>query len=140
MRERFERFDKYMRYKKLNDNQVTIQCGLAQGLLAQARKGKSDLGSRTIDKILKEYQDLNKVWLLTGEGEMITMSPTMTSFGDNSPNVSGDGNRINDFSIFDKSLKEISEQRKLVSKSQEQLSKAQEQIDRLLAIIEKMSR
>lgn len=43
MRERFERFDKYMRAKGLNDNQVTVQCNLSQGLLGQARTGKSDL-------------------------------------------------------------------------------------------------
>lgn len=72
MRERFERFDKYMRLKGLNDNQVTQQCSLSQGLLGQARTGKSDLGPASINKILKIYQDLNKVWLLTGEGPMLT--------------------------------------------------------------------
>jgi phage repressor protein C with HTH and peptisase S24 domain len=74
MRERFERFDKYMKYKGLNDNQVTAQCGLSQGLLNQARKGKSDLGNKSIDKILIKYQDLNRVWLLTGDGEMLIKS------------------------------------------------------------------
>jgi hypothetical protein len=71
MREIFARFDKYMRHKGLNDNQVTIQCELSQGLIGQARTGKSDLGKKTIDKILKVYQDLNRVWLLTGNGEML---------------------------------------------------------------------
>ena len=71
MREKIGRFDKFMKVKGLNDYQVTIQCGLSQGLLSQARRGKSDLGSGSIDKILNVYQDLNKVWLLTGEGEML---------------------------------------------------------------------
>lgn len=75
MREKFERFDKYMQIKELNDNQVTQQCGLSQGLLGQARAGKSDLGSRAIEKILNKYQDLNRVWLLTGEGEMLNTLP-----------------------------------------------------------------
>ncbi len=72
MRERFKRFDKYMKLKGLNDNQVTNECGLSQGLLGQARTGKSDLGAKSIDKILNVYQDLNKVWLLTGEGDMLS--------------------------------------------------------------------
>lgn len=71
MREIFTRFDKYMTLKGLNDNQVTTQCDLAVGLLSQARKGKSDLGKKSIDKILSRYQDINRVWLLTGEGEML---------------------------------------------------------------------
>lgn len=71
MRERISRFIKYMEFKGLNDNQVTVQCNLSKGLLGQARTGKSDLGEKAVDKILKEYQDLNKIWLLTGEGEML---------------------------------------------------------------------
>lgn len=98
MRERFERFDKYMRLKGLNDNQVTQQCSLSQGLLGQVRTGKSDLGPASINKILKIYQDLNKVWLLTGEGPMLTSdlsgSVSQHSSGDNSPNVNGTGNVV----------------------------------------------
>lgn len=74
MREKFERFDKYMKHKGLNDNQVTVECKLSQGLLGQARKGKSDLGAKAIDKILNTYQDLSKVWLMTGEGDMLSFT------------------------------------------------------------------
>lgn len=147
MRERFERFDSYMKRMGLNDNQVTIQCSLAQGLLGQARKGKSDLGDKTIAKILNVYQDLNRVWLLTGEGEMLKSSVSQSANGNNVTQVAGNGNRVNNTSSLDKALDEIAEQRKLVAKSQEQItksqeqiSKSQEQIDRLLNIIEQMTK
>lgn len=132
-----DRIIEFVKYKRMTMKSFENSCGLSNGYINSMRKG---FGREKLSNVLNAFPELNREWLLYGEGEMITMSPMMTSFGDNSPNVSGDGNRINDFSIFDKSLKEISEQRKLVSKSQEQLSKAQEQIDRLLAIIEKMSR
>lgn len=100
MREKFKRFDKYMKFKGLNDNQVSRQCNLSQGLIGQARSGKSDLGTKTIDKILSIYQDLNKFWLLTGEGEMLidqrqeeegTIIPLLP--------ISAQGGSLNDFIV-----------------------------------------
>lgn len=60
-----------MNYKGLNDNQVTTQCDLSVGLIGKARKGRSDIGRKAIEKILTNYPDINRVWLLTGEGEML---------------------------------------------------------------------
>ena len=66
-----DRFDKYMKIKELNDNKVTIQLDISVGLLGKSSRPNSDLGKKTIEKILHTYTDLNKVWLLTGEGEML---------------------------------------------------------------------
>ena len=96
MREKISRFDKFMKVKGLNDNQVTIQCGLSQGLLSQARKGKSDLGNGSIEKILSVYQDLSKVWLLTGEGEMLKSSVINHNVvqGNATNSIVGDNNNV----------------------------------------------
>lgn len=69
---RIDNLIKYMDYKGLNDNQVTNECSLSNGLLGKARKGLSDIGNSSVEKILKKYQDLSRVFLLTGEGEMLT--------------------------------------------------------------------
>lgn len=66
-----DRFIKYMDFKGLNDNRVTVDCGLSVGLIGKARKGASDLGRNTIEKILRVYTDLNRDWLLTGKGNML---------------------------------------------------------------------
>lgn len=68
---KIERFLQYIDFKGITENRATVECGLSQGLLHQAKSGKSDLGYKTIDKILDKYQDINKAWLLTGEGEML---------------------------------------------------------------------
>ena len=66
-----DRFTKYMKIKGLSDNKVTIDLDFSVGTLNKSRKENRDLSSKNIDKILNFYQDINKVWLLTGEGEML---------------------------------------------------------------------
>ena len=62
-----------MAYSGLNDNQVTVQCGLSTGIIGNARKKGKSLNGNNIVKILSTYKDLNARWLLTGEGEMLSM-------------------------------------------------------------------
>ena len=66
-----DRFDAYMASAGLNDNKVTVQLNLAVGLIGKSRKPGRDLSRPVIEKILAYYTDLNGVWLLTGEGEML---------------------------------------------------------------------
>ena len=66
-----DRLDQWMSFAGKNDNRVTVECGLAVGLLNKARRGKSDIGKKALQKILNKYQEINSVWLMTGEGEMI---------------------------------------------------------------------
>lgn len=51
-----DRLDEYMLINGLNDNQVTVNCGLSVGLIGQARKGKSDIGKKSVEKILSFYK------------------------------------------------------------------------------------
>jgi len=66
----FDRLDKYMIYKGLNDNKITVQAGIANGLIGKARK-RGALSQENISKLLYTYTDLNANWLFTGEGEML---------------------------------------------------------------------
>ena len=75
---RIDRFDKYMSSKGLNDNKVTLQLGLTVGLIGKSRKEGRDLSDKVVEKILNFYTDLNRVWLLTGEGEMLRSGQVQT--------------------------------------------------------------
>lgn len=120
-----DNFLKYMEYKHLNDNEVTTQCGLAVGVIGKAKNGRNDIGKKTIEKILATYSDLNRVWLLTGEGSMIVgdVNGNNNAIG-NSPKVSTSDNKV-----VDKLINEISAQRESY----------QSQIDRLMKIIENLT-
>lgn len=109
---RIERFDKYMKYKELNDNKVTVQLGLSVGTLGKSRKCGRDLSDKVIEQILNFYTDLNRIWLLTGEGKMIKDNITQNVNEDNNPTepeetattvlllpVSAQGGSLNDFVV-----------------------------------------
>lgn len=67
----FERLDKFMIFKGLNDNKVTIETGISNGLIGKARKKGGGISLENISKILNTYPELNSEWLLKGVGEMI---------------------------------------------------------------------
>ncbi|CAA0172457.1 hypothetical protein TMP248_140018 [Tenacibaculum maritimum] len=71
-----ERLTKYMDYKRLNANKVTVEANLSVGLIGKSIKKNTGLNSETIEKILHTYTDLNAEWLVTGKGEMLKTEGT----------------------------------------------------------------
>lgn len=65
------RLCRYMEYKGLNPNSITVSAGLSVGLIGKAIKNEGGLNSDTIEKILHTYDDLDPVWFVLGDGEMI---------------------------------------------------------------------
>lgn len=79
MSRKIDRLLEYLEYKGITENRATTECGLSNGLIGQAKRGKSDLGEKAAEKILNKYHDLERVWLLTGEGSMLQESSTLTA-------------------------------------------------------------
>lgn len=71
MKRRVDRLLEYLSAKGISENKATFDCGLSKGLICQAKSGKADIGNKAVEKILATYDDLNRVWLLTGEGSML---------------------------------------------------------------------
>lgn len=71
---RIDRLDQFIASQQLNDNRVTIECGLSVGTLGKSRKPGKDMSVKTATAILERYPRLNKVWLLTGVGDMLTFT------------------------------------------------------------------
>ena len=86
MERKIDRFDKYMKYKGLNDNKVTVQLSLSVGLIGKSRQKGRDLSDAAIEKILNFYADLNRNWLLIGEGEMLNSDKDLAINQENQDN------------------------------------------------------
>ncbi|MDO3423965.1 hypothetical protein QWT87_03615 [Chryseobacterium sp. APV1] len=66
----FDRLDKYMEYKGFNDNKITVETGISNGLIGKARK-RGGLSQENISKILNTYPDLDANWWFRGNGKML---------------------------------------------------------------------
>lgn len=127
-----DRIKAILEYYHLSVNEFVTQTRVKTGqAVYDLLSGKTKSISQSMeDKILSCFQDINRAWLLTGEGEMIKPSVQQMLNGDNNTQIAGNNNHVNLPSTLDKAINEIAEQRKLVAKSQEQ-------IDRLISLLER---
>lgn len=67
-----QRLTRFRKYKNLGQGKFEKMAGLSNGYLNQLRHAP---GAEKLQNILGTFPELNKTWLLTGEGEMLT-APT----------------------------------------------------------------
>jgi hypothetical protein len=106
-----DRLTRFRQYKKLGQGKFERLSGLSNGYLTQLRKAP---GSEKLQRILCAFPELNRTWLLTGEGDMLngvqaeqTIQPSTESDIHLIPllPVSAQGGSLNDFVV---SIKESS--------------------------------
>ena len=129
-----DRIDKILSYSRLSIPKLATRIGAKtpQSLREILKGNTKNLSYEMSEKILLAFPELNREWLLTGEGEMLNGGIVQEVQGDGNTSVAGNGNNVNTAEVLVKALAEIEEHRKL-------LSKKDEQIDRLLSVIDKLT-
>lgn len=84
-----DRIIKFIRYRGLRVKQFENICGLSNGYINSMRKG---FGREKLENVLSMFPELNRDWIVYGEGEMLKPNTQ------NSTIISGTGN-INNNSI-----------------------------------------
>lgn len=71
--ERLKKAIKAIKYRHgVTQKEIVLQIGLSSAsYLSDLISGKSDLSEQFSDKLTSFYPEINKVWLMTGEGEML---------------------------------------------------------------------
>nr|DAZ74541.1 MAG TPA: hypothetical protein [Caudoviricetes sp.] len=111
-----ERTIEFVKNQKITMKEFETRCGLSTGYVTSMRKG---YGADKLSNVLKAFPQLNRDWLLYGEGSMLT-DPATAPAASSSTDLS---------SALNKAMDEIAAQRRLTEKSQQQ-------IDRLLSLLE----
>ncbi|HEY4195237.1 MAG TPA: hypothetical protein VGM63_06865 [Mucilaginibacter sp.] len=74
-----DRIYNYLNIKKINASEFEKACKISNGYLSnRGKNGTRGIGSDILEKIYKTYSDLNLIWLITGDGEML-ISPQAQS-------------------------------------------------------------
>ncbi|MBQ7212122.1 MAG: hypothetical protein IJS19_05605 [Muribaculaceae bacterium] len=106
------------------------KCGLSSGYVASMRKG---FGREKLNNVLIAYPQLNKDWLLTGEGEMIIAESSQVVRGDNNNQITGgQGSIVVDAS--NRLIDEMAAQRQMFS---DLITEKDRQINKLLQLLSK---
>ncbi len=69
-----ERLLQFLKSLDTSIRQVEIALGFSNGSLGRLKKGGS-VGSDKLEKIAKQYDQLNSAWLLKGKGNMLDPEP-----------------------------------------------------------------
>lgn len=92
-------------------------------------KGISD---NVTDKIISKYPEINRVWLITGEGDAeVDQSGT-----GNISQYRVTNSPVNPTATVEAFLSELGAQRRVTEKALDQFARSQDQIDRLIALLE----
>lgn len=66
-----DRLIEFIEHVGISARQFDLSIGAGNGYTLRMKKNNASVGSDVIENIIRTYPQLNVVWLLTGEGEMI---------------------------------------------------------------------
>lgn len=66
-----ERIKQYMDYKSISAGELSSTLEVQRSNISHILNGRNKPGASFIERLLKNFPDLNARWLLTGDGEMV---------------------------------------------------------------------
>ena len=131
------RINELMNYYNLSQKQLSQKSQVDSSHLSKVLNGRLECGSGVKSKLLLAFPNVNRDWLLYGEGEMLNGMIRQEVNGNDNTSIAGNGNNVNNSSALERAIDEIAAMRELL---QEQVKNNKEQFDRFMCIIEKLSK
>ena len=118
----------FIKFAGLSARQFDISIGASNGYTLRMKKNNASIGSDVIENILKVYPQLNVVWLITGEGEMLKKQeePEILDF-DQLPN----SRKQEIEQLIEEKIKEKQEEelKRLLKEATEEIEKTQKRLN-----------
>jgi hypothetical protein len=123
-----ERLREYIKTLNISEREFCRQIGVSVSYVNSIR---TSIQPDKMKSIGEKFPDLNPIWLLTGNGEMLQGNNTNRVSGNNNTAVAGNGNRV--------TTNDIAGMIELQKGYQEMIKEKDSQIARLISVIEKLS-
>lgn len=82
-----DRLYEYFFKKGLKPTAVEKEIGISNGYLSSQKKRSADMGEGILNKIIDYFQDINPIWLITGNGPMLKDDDTGYGLPDKEPSI-----------------------------------------------------
>ena len=123
-----QRLKEFIKTLRISDREFCRRIGTSTSFVNSIRKS---VQPDKLKAITENFPELNPIWLMTGEGEMLLRSNLANVRGENNTTVAGNGNNV--------SHNDMATLLELQKGYQAMLKEKDEQINRLISVIEKLS-
>lgn len=123
-----ERIREFIKYLRISEREFCRQIGVSTSYVNSIR---TSIQPDKMKSIGEKYPQLNPMWLITGEGEMLQNPNINQLSGNNNTAVAGNGNKV--------TTNDIAGMIELQKGYQAMLKEKDAQINRLISVIEKLS-
>lgn len=122
-----ERLREFIKYKRISEREFCRQIGVSTSYVNSIRTSIQPDKMKSIGEV---FPELDPMWLITGEGEMLKNTNISNNSG-NGTSVAGNGNKVTN--------NDIAGMIELQKGYQAMIKEKDEQISRLISVIEKLS-
>lgn len=124
-----ERLREFIKYKKISERAFCNRIGGVS--FSYVNSIRKSIQPDKLKRITDAFPDLNPIWLMTGDGEMLNTNNSNQTTGNGNTSVAGNGNKV--------TANDIAGMIELQKGYQSIIKEKDAQINRLISVIEKLS-
>lgn len=128
----------FIDYKGITLKQFERDLGFSNASISNQYKNNGAIGSDKVEKILQSFPELNPVWLMKGEGEMLNTDGSSMTYEQTNKQTSTDNTSLE---ILAKAIDTLSESEKTNTKNiQELIAQGREQTSNITKLVDLLCR